>query len=592
MVRALKKSKISIQKIMFYNSLTVTLTIFFVVLTVIVIVMVNNSVNALKESRLEVLRQLEDRNRIGSDAMKYLTEDSYSDCAQKLLDCESDDYDKLKAQIEESMTRNNEMLRKLNMRPSIIILMKNNYAFQSEDITPGEIEQISSSYWYIYNTANAKDSFWSSRYYISGNETNMEICYVKSILGANGEYKGVIIVSVSTDYFKEAYMYMLNKGTLVYILDENGKVISHPVPTLLGCNLYYMPYFWTKYEKNTSCFTRNNTNMILHTNVYSPQSGWTIVEEIAVNTLMDDFYEIVVIAGILFIGSVTLSVIASYLLSKKIARPIVTISNQMLEKEFSNIEKQTAYKEVLVLSNIYNLTIDKMNELITRIKQEEEEKRKLELSFLQAQINPHFLHNTLFSIKCLIEMRKYSKADNMLIHLMKLLKNPVNVNMEWIKIEDEIAYLESYTSLMQNRYENRQISTEIVVEPGLEDVLIPRLILQPIVENSIFHGFDDSCKNAIINIQLKKMGEKLIIRIRDNGKGMSKEELDALWHESKKNSQTFNRIGLINVRQRIKLLYGEKYGITVVSEPNQGTETILILGCKREVFADGEDHGS
>ncbi len=588
----MKRANSSIQKILFYNYLVVTIIIFFVVLIAIIIVMVNNSINVLKQSRLEVLGQLEERNRIVSDAMKYLTEDIYSECAQKILECDPGDYDKLKMEIEESMTRNNEMLKKLNMHPSTIILMKNNYAYKSMDVTSGELALILSSYWYIDNTANAKDEFWSSRYYISENKSNMEICYIKSIFGADGEYKGVVIVSVATDYFKEAYRSMLSEGTLVYILDEDGKVISHPVSALLGTNLYYMPYFWTKYEKNTSRFTRNNTDSILHTNVYSPESGWTIVEEINTNTLIGSFYGIIFIAGLLFIGCVALSVTASYLLSRKISDPIVAISNQMLEKEFDSIERQTAYKEVLVLSNIYNMTIDRMNELIARIKQEEEEKRKLELSFLQAQINPHFLHNTLFSIKCLIEMSKYNKADIMLINLMKLLKIPVNVSKEWIRIEDEIAYLESYTCLMQNRYENRQITMETFVEPGLEDVLVPRLILQPIVENSIFHGFDDTCKNCIINIQFKKMGEKLTVRICDNGKGMTKEEVDALWQESKKNSQTFNRIGLINIRQRIKLLYGEKYGITVVSEPNQGTETILIVGCKREDIANGEDHGS
>ena len=216
----------------------------------------------------------------------------------------------------------------------------------------------------------------------------------------------------------------------------------------------------------------------------------------------------------------------------------------------------------------------------------------MELSFLQVQINPHFLHNTLFSIKCLIEIGKGEKAAEMLSNLVRLLKIPINISKEWIKIEDEISYLKSYVALMQCRYEQRNISLDITVEPGLSNVLIPRLILQPIVENSIFHGFDDQSKNAVISITFNRLREKLIIRVCDNGKGMSQQEVDILWKETYKNSRTSNSIGLLNIRQRIKLLYGEPYDITIVSEPGQGTEAILTAACQEEEFSHAKNSDS
>lgn len=587
----MKHSKRNIQKIFFQNILAVTLSVFAVVLLAIILVILSDSVKVFKQSRLDVLNQLEERNKILNNAMQYLADDIYKGCVPLLLQG-AEQYEQIQPEIIQIMDDGSAVLNELGMSPSIIILMKNQCSFQSSDITSSDIAQISSSFWYIDNMSNPASDFWSSRYYISNNQNNMELYYAKSILNESGEYEGIILVSVSADYLKEAYQKMINEGYRMYILDENGKAISHSIPSLLGSNLYYMPYFWKHFEPDSSHFTRNNINIILHTNVYSPDTGWTIVEEIDLRNIIGYFTSVLWIATILLCFCTILAIITSYLLSKKISRPIVTMSEQIIEHESSNIDPRPEYKEVLVLSNVYNLTINKMNDLIEQVKKEEKEKRKMELSFLQAQINPHFLHNTLFSIKCLIEMGQDQKAGEMLSNLVKLLKIPINVNKEWISIKNEITYLESYVALMQHRYEQRHISLNIVVEPELNELLIPRLILQPIVENSIFHGFDDQCKNAVIRITFNLLGEKLIIRIRDNGKGMTSEELSNLWKQSKESCKTFNRIGLLNIRQRIKLLYGEQYDLTIVSEPHQGTEAILTLASRKEELSFVENSSS
>ena len=161
-----------------------------------------------------------------------------------------------------------------------------------------------------------------------------------------------------------------------------------------------------------------------------------------------------------------------------------------------------------------------------------------------------------------------------------MLKMPVNVSKEWITIEDEIIYLESYITLMKTRYEEREILFEVNINNSVKNLYIPRLMLQPIIENSIFHGFDDnSSKVALISLEANIIGEKLIIRIRDDGKGMNKAEIYNLWNNSKKKSDNFNKIGLENIRKRINLLYGAPYGMVVLSNEGEGTETILTLKC-------------
>lgn len=577
----MRHSKRNIQNIYFKNIFIVILSVFSTILLALVIVMLSDSVKVLKRSRMDVLNQLEERNKILNCAMQFLADSIYEECHPLLIDG-SRQYNQLGDELKVIMEDKSNVLNRLGMSPSIMILMKNQQVFQSGNITEQDISQISSSFWYIENMSKPKSDFWSSRYYISNNENNIELCYVKSILNKDGQYEGIILVSVSADYLKEAYINMIKKGYYLYILDENGKAISHSIPSLLGSSLYYMPYFWNQFEPDSSQFTRNNTNTILHTNVYSPDTGWTIVEELELKNITDSFTSVFWTAAVLLIFCIILAFAASYLLSKRISRPITTMAKQMIENEFIRIDQRPEYKEVLALSNIYNMTIDKMNDLIVQIKQNEKEKRQMELSFLQAQINPHFLHNTLFSIKCLIEMGKGGKAAEMLSNLLQLLKIPINISKEWIKVEDETSYLKSYAALMQCRYEQRNISLDITVEPGLNQILIPRLILQPIVENSIFHGFDDQCKNAVISITFSRLREKLVIRVCDNGKGMSQEEVNILWKESKKNSCICNSIGLLNIRQRIKLLYGEPYDITIVSEPGQGTEAILTLAFREE----------
>lgn len=579
----MKKGMINIQNLFFRNMLITSISVFVVAFTATMLVMVNNSINILKQSRLDVLSQIQDRSELLNHAIISLANDIYNSCSDILITSAPENYTQIEPQIENLIYKNSAILNRLDMSPSVIILMKNNFAFSSSDVTEDNIEQISSSYWYIDNLNHTKASFWSSRYFFHDNKNDMELCYATSILNSHGEYIGLIIVSIPSDYLQNIYQDMINKNHRFYILDENGTSISHSFPSLLGNNLFYMPYFREQHEQNSSQFLHKATGLTLFTNVYSPSTGWTIVEEVTGQAILNNFIDIIILITFLFCFCIFLSIITSYFFSKKISAPIVSVSKQLLENEFAPVTQQTAYKEIHVLSTIYNLTLDKMNGLIEKIKQEEEEKRKLELSFLQAQINPHFLHNTLFSIKCLIEMGDGHKASDMLSQLLRLLKFPIHTKKEWIYIRDEINYLKSYLTLMQYRYSNCHISMELSMDESLEHALIPRFILQPIVENSIFHGFDNFQKNAVIHISFKKIQHKIMIRIQDNGKGMTPEELKSLWDASYKNTKAFNRVGLINIRERIKLLYGEEYDICISSEPDLGTEIIITLRYKEDI---------
>ncbi|MTI59861.1 MAG: hypothetical protein FH762_07710 [Firmicutes bacterium] len=581
-----RKNKKKMQAILFNLMSVVNICIFVVVLLTVFVVIFNNSMNMIKKSRLEVLEQIGKRNEIINNVVVYMADNIFETLGSELIS-QKKDYEQLTKGMDSVLDQNSRMLKKIQMEPTIIAIMRDGYEYYSAGETKENVGIIKNSMWYINNFTNNEDEFWTVRFNVEDNIINMKLSYGKILRDNNKEYKGIIIASITEKTLNNVYADVSDTEKMIYILDENGKAISHSIQSLVGNNLYYMPAFFDNYGKNSSVFVARNTKHVLLTNYYSEQTGWVIVEEIPVKSLLKSYSIIVYMAIYLLIFSTTISFIAVYYTSRKISKPMADITNKMIyssENEFSKIDIQTEYREAYILSNIFNMTINKMNRLIEKIKDEERNKRKFELSFLRAQINPHFLHNTLFSIKCLIEMNKSEKANIMLSNLMKTLKMHINASKEFISISEEIEYLKNYVSLMQNRYDDRKLTLNISVDDDLLELYIPRLMLQPIVENSIFHGFEKKVVDPVININIDDFESSLIIRISDNGGGMTTEEIDNLWRNSYKKNSKFKQIGLINIKKRIELLFGEENGITVISEPQKGTEVILKL---RKVLQEG-----
>jgi two-component system sensor histidine kinase YesM len=172
-------------------------------------------------------------------------------------------------------------------------------------------------------------------------------------------------------------------------------------------------------------------------------------------------------------------------------------------------------------------------------------------------------------------MNKNKQAAQMLTSFMHMLRLPIATKNEWITIREELDNLENYINLMSYRYESVQI--KLLVEDGLDDCLIPRLLLQPIVENSIFHGLKDDGSTLLIDVFVYSQDDDLTVKIRDNGLGMSREELATIWSANSNPGKTFNSIGLTNVRDRIHQVYGSPYNLTLTSTKGEGTEVELVI---------------
>jgi two-component system sensor histidine kinase YesM len=210
----------------------------------------------------------------------------------------------------------------------------------------------------------------------------------------------------------------------------------------------------------------------------------------------------------------------------------------------------------------------------------QKEKRKAEIHALQMQINPHFIYNTLSSIKWLIWQGKIEKSTETIDAFISLLRNTISNKHEMITILEEVNNLKNYVLINHIRYGDN-INVNFFVMPNCEDYIIPKLILQPFIENAFFHGFADK-SNGSIHVFINEQNNNLVCEIIDNGVGIKNEDMRKILRDSNHNHDHFTSIGINNVNDRIKLLYGDEYGVTITSEENKGTNVRVVIPAQKE----------
>lgn len=267
--------------------------------------------------------------------------------------------------------------------------------------------------------------------------------------------------------------------------------------------------------------------------------------------------------------------IAAWIISKSLTRPLMKLAKEM--KNIDIVADDSGLKikrndEIGILQKSFSrMKIDIKNLMDENI-EKERKKRSAELEMLQAQISPHFLFNTLNSIRWAAINNNTEKAASMVLSLVKLLRMTINKEGELVSIENELENVNNYLLILKMRH-SIEINLELSIDEQLKDYKIPRLLLQPIVENSIIHGTSDEKNQIVIKIKVYKKDDRCIILIEDSGKGFDVEKMN----ENKTKSVKFSSIGLNNVSERIKLYYGEDYGLLLESEINKGTIVIIEL---------------
>jgi len=283
-----------------------------------------------------------------------------------------------------------------------------------------------------------------------------------------------------------------------------------------------------------------------------------------------------IMLGIVVTGGLFSSVVISNSISKPI-KQLSTITNQVAKGDLtvrSNIKNGV---EVKVLSDSLNIMIEKLSNLIEAVKVEQSNLRETELRLLQEQINPHFLYNTLDTITWLAEANKSREVVLMVGSLSNYFRTSLSSGKDLVTLGDEELHVRSYLQIQQLRYEDI-LTYEITIEEELATCRIPKISLQPLVENALYHGIKNKRGMGKIIINGKRIMNDIILTVSDNGIGMTKERLEeVLGVLSQRGDHRKDIYGLYNVNERLHLYFGEGYGINIQSEHMKGTKVSIKI---------------
>lgn len=298
------------------------------------------------------------------------------------------------------------------------------------------------------------------------------------------------------------------------------------------------------------------------------------------------FKTMIVISLVAFFIILCLTLFLSYQIPYSITSPIRKLNEVTRQVAEGNLEVRSDVQtgdEVGVLSDSLNTMIDKINELLDQVTKEQVRLRKAEFELLQSQINPHFLYNTLDAIIWLAEAGEQKKVVSMVRSLSEFFRTSLNRGKEIILVKEELQHVRSYLEIQQVRYQDI-LQYEIDVPEELGKYLIPKITIQPLVENALYHGIKNKRGSGKIYIRGRKEENNLIIEIEDDGIGISKERLWQVREGIQKKILTGKDIyGLYNVHERIRLNFGEEYGIDIQSIYGEGTLVRVLLPCQEEI---------
>jgi two-component system, sensor histidine kinase YesM len=297
---------------------------------------------------------------------------------------------------------------------------------------------------------------------------------------------------------------------------------------------------------------------------------------------------------ILIFSAVAFSIVAAWGLSRSIYTPIKKlhdVTTTITKNDLQALMTSDNVDEITELGMSFNIMIGKIKELLDSKIKEQENLKRAELRTLQAQINPHFLYNTLDTIIWMAESKKTDQVVEIVSALSSFFRISLSKGMDWITIGEEVERIRSYLTIQKMRYHDI-LDFKIDVDEEVSENTILKLILQPLVENALYHGIKNKRQGGTIIIRAKRKGEdEVLLEVEDNGIGFTPEKLAQLRAELDDDSGDIkleSGFGIGNVNKRIRLYYGKQYGLSVQSEYTTGTRVILVIPAKMETTLQSE----
>lgn len=462
-----------------------------------------------------------------------------------------------------------------------MLLNRSMYTYQKVALDYSKLD------WYAKAVAKPQDAIITGPNRHSFFDTDDEVISLSREVQSyeNGTFRGVILINLNMNKITEiCNSFQEKQENFICIINDKGELVYEQQN---GRERFAFDEKENRQELNTalgktkeSCFRLNyRGEKYLVTRTDMKTTGWTLVSMVPYKSVMA---ETMAISGVMILA-VAITLIVTLLLLNRIltgvVKPLKKLEKYMVQVNPDNMDQRMEIltdDEIGHLSMNFNQMMDRIRNLKEQVIEEQEDKRKYELQALQAQINPHFLYNTLDSIIWMAETND-SNIVAMTEALAKLFRISLNKGNEEISLERELEHVKNYLIIQSMRYADK-FTYEISAEPGVERCRTIKLILQPIVENCIYHGIKKKRGTGKITIRAYRREQNLIIEVSDDGCGMPEEICrKILSDEIESENISGSGIGVKNVNERIQLRFGKKYGLSYSSEEGVGTTVTYVL---------------
>ena len=394
----------------------------------------------------------------------------------------------------------------------------------------------------------------------------------------SGLIKGYVLIEYQSPLLINNFAHIRYGETGSYLIaDTDGNKKIENDQDVSG-NISEEEYFqWAEDNKKGGKVFRIDGKRYLVTASVIPTLDWLMIGLTPVNELTKAGKAMTQIIYVVGIIAALISTFFSLRVSRSVTKPLIYLTDTM--KKFGKgdlfVRVPVLYEdEIGILSEEFNKMSEQIRQLVDQVYREQRAKRKSELAALQAQINPHFLYNTLNSVSSLIKMNCPDEAFIMIQAIGTFYRTSLSDGKTLIPLEQEITNIENYIKIQKVRYGNK-IEYEIDIENEILQEWIVKLTLQPLVENSIYHGIKEMRGKGIIRIKGWKEKNKVFIQVSDNGLGIPEEKLEELF--SKDYREKGSAFGLFNIQQRLQIYFGKEYGLTVESKLSQGTKATVCI---------------
>lgn len=404
---------------------------------------------------------------------------------------------------------------------------------------------------------------------------------VKALRNMNNKLYGYGVILIPDSELDNFYRYGENQYNSISIIDSNGMIVSSTDKYQIGetdTELQKITNEMLEKEITVEKMEKNaKTNMVLCKKI--PYVNYSLCFTVDANEAIESLYNISTLMWYIAIitGAVLLVI---YILIRRTMSPLRQLGRKMsyvAKGDFNQYAEVTGDGEIQELAKSYNRMLHDINHYVDSIIEIQKQKRQAEIHALQMQINPHYIYNTLTSIKWLIMQGDTVKSTKAIDAFIKLLRSTISKSDEYISVEEEIENLKNYMYINEIRY-GEKIKTEFFISINEPDqLMIPKMILQPFIENAFFHGFPEG-QNGEIFVCVREKAEKLIVEIIDNGVGMDERQVNELENgKSSRKSEHFTGIGINNIRDRLKLIYENQYELKIKSSLGEGTTVTVVL---------------